>query len=118
MPKAVLVDDNLMSAETILAGLRALGYEGLILTGGPSGVERVTAAAPEVAFVNLASGRPPGPEIARQLRASDQLQGLRIVGYAGHVETPLLHAGRKSGCDMVVANSAMLQALPEILAKL
>jgi hypothetical protein len=46
------------------------------------------------------------------------LAGVGIIGYAGHVERRFFQEGREAGADLVVPNSAIRKALPEVLAKL
>jgi hypothetical protein len=46
------------------------------------------------------------------------LSDLPVVGYAGHVERHHFQAGRDAGATLVVPNSAMRKALPQILEKL
>lgn len=116
--KAILVEDNLMFAMSLEPALRRLGYEVRTLAGGPAAVEQIAAAAPDVVFVNLASGRHPGADLVQALRKQESGKRVPVVGYAGHVERHLFTAGREAGCDLVVPNSAMRQALPEVLQKL
>lgn len=115
---AVIVDDNLMFAIVVEGALRREGYTVRTLTGGASTPGDIAALAPALVFVNLTSARYPGPALVRDLRARPELAGTPIVGYAGHVERDFLQAGREAGADMVVPNSAVRAAMPEVLAKL
>lgn len=116
--KTILVEDNLMFAMSLEPALRRLGYEVRTLAGGASAVEQIAVAAPDVVFVNLASGPYPGADLVRALREQESGNRVPVVGYAGHVERHLFIAGREAGCDLVVPNSAIRQALPEVLQKL
>lgn len=118
LPAAVIVDDNLMFAVVVEGALRREGYAVRSLSGGASTPGDIAALAPAIVFVNLTSARYPGPALVRELRARSELAGTPIVGYAGHVETDFLHAGREAGADIVVPNSAVRAAMPEVLAKL
>ena len=117
-PAAVIVDDNLMFAIVVEGALRREGYAVRTLPGGASMADDIAALAPALVFVNLTSARYAGPALVRDLRARPELAGTPIVGYAGHVERDFLQAGRDAGADMVVPNSAVRAAMPEVLAKL
>lgn len=116
--QAALVDDNLMFSAMVEGPLRRLGYRVKTLAGSAAAVEALAELAPELVLVNLTSGRYPAPDLIRAIRAHPRLGRVAIVGYAGHVERHFLQAGREAGADMVVPNSAVRSALPEVLAKL
>lgn len=113
-----LIEDNLMFAMMIEPTLKRLGYQPRTLAGGPSTVDDLAAAPPALVLVNLASGRFDGPALVRGIRARPELAELPVVGYAGHVERHFFQAGREAGATLVVPNSAMRKALPQVLEKL
>lgn len=115
---AALVEDNLMQAMQIEPQLRSLGYQVRTLAPGPEAVEALARHAPALVLVNLTSTRFAGANLVRQIRQHPDLAKVPVVGYAGHVERQFFQAGREAGADMVVPNSAMSRALPEVLRKL
>jgi CheY-like chemotaxis protein len=117
-PTAVVVDDNLMFAMMVEPALKRLGYQTETVSGGPSTVQDLAAAPPDLIFVNLASARSGGPDLVRRIRGRPELARTPLVGYAGHVERHLFQAGREAGADLVVPNSAVRKAIPEVLEKL
>lgn len=117
-PLAILVEDNLMFAMMIEPTLRRLGYQVRTIAGGPQTSEQVAVLSPALLFVNLASSRCDGPALVRALRGTASLETTPIIGYAGHVERQHFQAGREAGATLVVPNSAMRKALPEVLEKL
>lgn len=118
MKTAVLVDDNLMFSMMVEGSLRRCGYQVRTLSGMPDLVDRIEAAAPDLVMVNLTSTRTGGPTLVSTLRGRPALARLPVVGYAGHVERHFFQAGKEAGADMVVPNSALKNALPEVLSKL
>ena len=117
-PRAVLVDDNLMFTSMVVPALQRLGYGVRAVPGKADVAVAVAAFAPEVIFVNLAADRYPGTDVVRALRLEPATARTPIVGYAGHVERDRFQAGQEAGADLVVPNSAMRDALGEVLAKL
>ena len=57
-------------------------------------------------------------ETVARLKSDDETSGVEVVGYVSHVQTELIQAARKAGCDTVMARSAFVQKLPEMLARL
>lgn len=113
---AVVADGNLIFASMAEAGLRRLGYRTRVLPDGPDVAAEVERLAPDLVLVNLSS--PGGMELLRQLRARPRLAATPVIGYAGHVERERFREGREAGADLVVPNSAIRKALPEVLARL
>jgi len=116
-PLAILVEDNLMFAMMVEPALKKLGYRVRILSAGAEAAARIAGEAPELVFVNLTTQRYPAPQLVREMRARDELAETPIVGYAGHVEREFFQAGRAAGATLVVPNSAIRAALPEVLEK-
>ena len=117
-PCAVLIEDNLMFAMMVEPALKRLGYQVKTLADPRTAAETAAALAPEVIFVNLTSSRLDGPEMVRTLRAQPALAETPVIGYAGHVERHFFQQGREAGATLVVPNSAMRKALPQVLEKL
>lgn len=114
----VLVEDNFMLSMMIEPVLQRLGYATRTLMGTGDAAAQVAALAPAIVLINLTSTRYAGPGLVRELKARPELTGVGIIGYAGHVERHFFEAGRAAGADLVVPNSAMRKALPEVLEKL
>jgi hypothetical protein len=73
----------------------------------PAGLAaRAAAEGAEVVVVDLTR---PGA-----LEAVAAVEG-RVVGFANHTERGLMDAARAAGCDLVVARSAFLSRLPELV---
>jgi DNA-binding response OmpR family regulator len=113
---AVLLEDNLMFGMMVEPALRHAGYSVVTLGGGDRLADRILESAPALVVVNLTSTRFSGAEVIRELRRRNA--AVPVLGYAGHVEREFFAAGRDAGADLVVPNSAMRKALPEVLAKL
>ncbi len=57
-------------------------------------------------------------ELIRQLKADPATARVPVVGFLSHVEAKLAAAARAAGCDMVLARSAFVKQLPELLRRL
>lgn len=117
-PRALVVDDNLMFAMMIEPTLKRLGYAARTVSVGTQLTALATAQQPDLILINLTSTRFAATDLIRSLREQPATAAIPVIGYAGHVEREFLQAGMAAGATMVVPNSAIRSALPEVLAKL
>jgi CheY-like chemotaxis protein len=89
-------------------------------TGFPSSPERLLAtlreSPPDLLIIDLNSARFEPLELLRIVKSDGTLQDVFTVGFLSHVQGDLALAARKSGCDRVMARSAFVENLPQILA--
>ena len=57
-------------------------------------------------------------ETVRTLKRNPATRQLPVVGFLSHVQTDLAAAAREAGCDLVLARSAFVRQLPQLLRKL
>ena len=118
LPRAVIVDDNLMFAMMIEPQLRRLGYQVRTVSTAPVSPDVFASPAPDLLVVNMTSTRFSAADLIREVRARPELAKVPVIGYAGHVEREHFQAGRDAGADLVVPNSAVRASLAEVLEKL
>ena len=66
--------------------------------------------------LNHRSGR--AVELIEHLKSEGGTAAIPLVGFLSHVQTDLAASARAAGCDMVLARSAFVKQLPELLANL
>ena len=76
--------------------------------------EQLDSAAVELLMVDLSAGRDDPLEAIAIARASSP--EVQIVAFGPHVEGELMNAARQRGADTVLARSAFVRKLPELLA--
>ena len=79
-------------------------------------LDALRASPPDLLVVDLNSARFEPLELLRAVKSDGALRGVRTVGFLSHVQGDLALAARKSGCDRVMARSAFVENLPQILA--
>jgi CheY-like chemotaxis protein len=79
-------------------------------------VNGARALHPTLVLLDL-NGAPLDPlaTIAR-LKSDPELASIRIVGFVSHVQADVVAAARRAGIDEVLARSAFVARLPELLA--
>ncbi len=100
--KVFLYDTNLILSSRISSQIKSLGYEL---------VEKDNAREACVALVNLEG--PKGLEVLKELKE----KGVKVVGYCGHKNLPLIQKAQELGADLVVPNSQVAANLKEILER-
>ena len=64
--------------------------------------------------LNYAAGEP--LDLIVKLKAADETRAVPLIGYISHVQTELRREAIERGCDRVLARSAFVGSLPELLA--
>ena len=114
-PLAVLIDNNLLFTAQIEASLRRLGFNVRTLPPGATVAAPIAARAPRLVLINLGSNRELALGTLRQLRAAPGLETTRLIAFGSHTDTATIHDGLEAGAHQVVANSAVLGHLKEII---
>ncbi len=57
-------------------------------------------------------------EVARAVKANPATHHVQVMGFLSHVQSDLAAAARDAGCDVVLARSAFVQQLPQLLLSL
>lgn len=117
-----------MSQIRILGLMHDLFFRSKIdAVGHASGVEVTYAASldeararcadgdgpPAIVFVDLADPRFPAKETGETLRAA--APGMRLIGFASHIDLKALGAARDAGFEMTLSRSEFTQRLPNLL---
>jgi DNA-binding NarL/FixJ family response regulator len=76
----------------------------------------VRAFAPALVLIDLNAPQLAPIETIARLRADAPAGPVRIVGFVSHVQADVIAAARAAGIDEVMARSAFVSKLPELLA--
>jgi len=108
------VDDLLFSSK-IRTVARHVGVE-VVFSRSPEAIlEHVRSARPALAIFDLNSPKTDPLGTIAAIKGDEQMRATRIVGFASHVQTPLIASARAAGADAVMARSAFTSQLAEIL---
>jgi len=104
---------DLMFASRIRGAAQAVGREVTLATGEAALVAAVRAGA---SLVLLDLGRRGDmPDLIRRLKEDAATADATIVAFGSHVDAGALTAARAAGADRVMARSAFVKVLPELL---
>ena len=116
-PRVLVVDEDLLFTVRIETTLRKLGYD-VFVTGNAE--EAVTIAeAMDLSLVIINFGREGLQPMETTAKLKAVYQPALVLGYISHKLIPgLRDQAREAGCDMLVANSAMVLRLVPLVERL
>lgn len=111
----IVAVDDLMFASRIASTAKALGVEIAFARSPEAIVEAVRTRAPRLVIFDLNSVKVRPLEAVAALKADATLAAVPTVGFVSHVQTELITAARAAGVDQVMARSAFVTQLPQLL---
>jgi len=111
----IVAVDDLMFASRIASAAKALGVEIAFARSPEAIVEAVRTKAPRLVILDLNSVKVRPLEAVAALKADPALAAVPTVGFVSHVQTELIGAARQAGVDRVMARSAFVTQLPQLL---
>jgi PleD family two-component response regulator len=109
--------DDLMFSVKISAAAKAAQADVAFERTPQMVLARIRRERPSLVIFDLNSSRLKPLDTIAAIKADDELQGTRTLGYVSHVQTALISAARQAGCDEVLARSAFSDKLGEILTR-
>lgn len=109
------VVDDLLFCVKISTAAKALGVETYFERSAGAIVERVREKQPSLVIFDLNSRKLRPMEAIAALKADPALKDVATLGYVSHVDSETIAAARQAGVDQVLARSAFVDRLGEIL---
>ena len=81
--RILVTDDNVDAAHSLAALLETYGHQTRVAHDGPQALQAVIESRPDVVFLDLGMPGMTGYEVARQIRGSDALKGMKLVALTG-----------------------------------
>lgn len=99
LPRVVLIEDNDDCRLMLQAWLEQAGLRCLSAATGNEGLALVESARPHVAVVDIGLPGLDGLELARRVRANEDLSGMRLIVLTGYGQAADRAASREVGFD-------------------
>lgn len=109
------VVDDLMFSSKIVAAAKAVEADVAFEKQPAKVLPRIRESKPSLVIFDLNSSRLKPLEAIAAIKADTELRGTRTLGYVSHVQSDVIAAARKAGCDEVLARSAFSDRLGDIL---
>jgi DNA-binding NarL/FixJ family response regulator len=116
-PAILALPADLVFASRIRATAQALGIDVRVLSRPAALLEAARNSPPRLILVDLdARGWDPAG-IVREIKDDARTADTRVVGFVSHVHEAAIQAARDAGADRVLARSAFVRELPELLKR-
>lgn len=108
--------DDLLFTSKIRGAATHAGATIAVARSAPAALEQMRAQAPSLVILDLNNPRTDPIGILTAMAADVALASIPTVGYVSHVDTATIVAAREAGAKDVMARSAFVNALPDLLA--
>jgi CheY-like chemotaxis protein len=112
----LVVADDLLFRSKISTAAKTLGVVVRAATTPDAAIERARTDRPTLVLIDLDGQRPAPFEVLQRLAADPALRGLHTVGFVSHVHADLVRRARDLGISQVMARSAFVAGLADLLA--
>jgi two-component system CheB/CheR fusion protein len=109
------VDDNLDSGEMLAALLEAWGHQSLHVADGQAALDAVAKRVPDIVLLDIGLPDMDGYEVAARIRASYDLQQVRIIALSGYGQDEDRRKSRAAGCDDHLVKPVDIAKLESVL---
>ena len=113
----LVVEDNEDARNTLRRMLELEGHRVRVAVDGPSGLEAVRAAAPEIALIDVGLPEMDGYELARRIRADTGLRQPYLVAVTGYGLPEDRRATREAGFDLHLVKPVDTATLAAVLER-
>jgi len=112
----LVVADDLLFRSKISTAAKALGVVVRAATTPDAAIERAREDRPTLVLLDLDGQRPAPFEVLQRLAEDPSLRVLPTVGFVSHVHADLVRRARELGIGQVMARSAFVAGLADLLA--
>ena len=111
----IAVVDDLFFASKIRGTAEQLGVSVRFAKTADEALAAAQAEMPRLIIVDLHSQRCDAIELAKRLKADENLRTVSLVGFFSHVQTDLQRKAEEAGFDQLMPRSAFANSLSKIL---
>jgi signal transduction histidine kinase/CheY-like chemotaxis protein len=114
--RILVVDDVHESAQTLARMLQTVGQEVATAHDGSAALAHVREHRPEVVFLDIAMPGMNGYEVARRIRASNEIEAPILVALTGYGQDDDRRRAQEAGFDFHVTKPASIEQLTSLLS--
>ena len=111
----IAVVDDLFFASKIRGTAEQLNIPVRFMRSVEAVIDAARSDVPAVIICDLHSQKIDPTELAKQLKADEELRSIPLLGFFSHVQTELQRQAEEAGFDRVIPRSAFTRTLPDIL---
>ncbi len=114
--RVVAVLNDLMFAVKIQEAAKRAGLEAVFVKSRKEAID-LAGGDPAALILDLNYAAAGPLELISALKGDEKTKKIPLLGYVAHVQVDVRQAAQTRGCDVVVARSAFVQNLPELLQR-
>jgi CheY-like chemotaxis protein len=117
--RVLVVEDSEDAAESLGLALQIAGHEVALASSGPQGLETANRFRPDVVLSDIGLGAGmSGYDLARAMRASPDLRGVRLVAVTGYGQEEDRRRALEAGFDAHLVKPFEVEALCRLIERL
>jgi DNA-binding response OmpR family regulator len=116
--RVLVVDDHAPSAEMVAEILTLEGYEVRIAHSASEAMNQALQFAPRVAILDIGLPDEDGFEVARNIKARDELQQIRLIALSGYGQAQYPRRAREAGFERYLVKPVDLDELLALVREL
>ena len=113
--RVLVIEDNVDAADSLREALMLAQHEVLVAYRGPDGLEKAREFKPDVVLCDIGLPEMDGYQVARAIRADDQLRNVRLIALTGYALPQDLAKAKEAGFDQHLAKPPSLEKLEEVM---
>jgi CheY-like chemotaxis protein/nitrogen-specific signal transduction histidine kinase len=114
--KVLVVDDNKDAAKSLATVLRLWGHEVRTAYDGMAALELAKGDCPDLVFLDIGIPLMDGYQVARQLRAEDDLKGSLLIALTGYGQEDDRRRSQEAGFDLHLTKPLGAEQLQQVLS--
>jgi CheY-like chemotaxis protein len=116
--RVLVVDDNLDALELLAEALQLKGYQAHVAQDAASALQAAQSFRPRVALLDIGLPVMNGYELARRLRATPGLEGIKLAALTGYGQPSDRERARAAGFDEHLVKPISIDAVQEVVERL
>jgi two-component system CheB/CheR fusion protein len=113
--RVLVIEDNVDAADSLREALMLAEHEVVVAYRGPDGLKKAREFKPDVVLCDIGLPEMDGYQVARAIRADDQLRNVQLIALTGYALPQDLAKAKEAGFDQHLAKPPSLEKLEEVL---
>jgi two-component system CheB/CheR fusion protein len=113
--RVLVIEDNVDAADSLREALMLAEHEVVVAYRGPDGLKMAREFKPDVVLCDIGLPEMDGYQVARAIRADDQLRNVQLIALTGYALPQDLAKAKEAGFDQHLAKPPSLEKLEEVL---
>jgi two-component system CheB/CheR fusion protein len=115
--RILVIEDNVDAADSLRDALMLYQHEVAVAYRGAEGLDKARAFKPDVVLCDIGLPEMDGYQVARAMRADDQLRRVQLIALTGYALPQDIAKAKEAGFDQHLAKPPNMEKLVEVLQR-